>query len=77
MKKKFKLEIILILVGLILFFVSMLGFVINACLNQNITLAWILFAIIMIGTLLFISGIILFLIRNKDKIKKYINEITK
>ena len=77
MKKKIKLEYILIIIGLILFFLAMLSFVINACTSQNVTLAWILFVFIMLGSAIFIWGIILFLIHNKDKIKKYLDEITK
>lgn len=75
LKKKIKVEIIFIICGLILFFISMLSFIINACTIQNIILAWILFAIILVGCILFIAGIILFIIGNKDKIKKYLEEI--
>jgi hypothetical protein len=53
----------------------MLGFVVNACTAQNITLAWILLIMILISCVLFVVGVVLFLINNKEKIKKYLKEI--
>ena len=75
MKKKTKKEIVLIIIGLILFFISMLSFIVNACTIQNIPLAWVLLTVIFISCILFIVGIVLFLINNKEKIKNYLKEI--
>ena len=75
LKKKIKTDIILIVIGLILFFISMFSFIINACTAQNITLAWILLIIILLSCILFVVGVILFLIKNKEKIRKYLKEI--
>ena len=77
MKKKIKKELILLIIGMMLFFLSMLSFVINACTIQNITLAWILFVLIMVACILVVWGFILFFINNKEKIRKYLDEITK
>ena len=77
MKKKIKLEFILLIIGMMLFFLSMLSFVINACTIQNITLAWILFALIMIACVLVVWGLVLFVANNKEKIRKYLDEITR
>ena len=73
--KKINKDLIILFLGLIIFFISMLLFVINACMNKNITFAWILFALIIVGILLLIFGIVLYLIHNKEKIKKYFNDI--
>ena len=75
LKKKIKIDIILIIISLILFFISMLSFIINACTIQNITFAWVLLIIILTSCVLFIIGVIIFLIKNKEKIKKYLKEI--
>ena len=77
LKKKIKLEFILLISGMILFFISMLSFVINACTIQNVSLAWFLFALIILGSALVIWGMILFILHNKEKIRKYLDEITK
>ena len=77
MKKKIKIELVLTIVGLLVFFLSMLGFVIDALTIRNVTLAWLLFAFIIIGSGLTMWGLILFLYKNKDKIKNYLNDITK
>ena len=77
LKKKIKKELILLIIGMMLFFLSMLSFVINACTIQNITLAWILFILIMVACILVVWGFILFFINNKEKIRKYLDEITK
>jgi hypothetical protein len=53
----------------------MFSFIINACTAQNITLAWILLIIILLSCILFVVGVILFLIKNKEKIRKYLKEI--
>ena len=75
LKKKTKKEIVLIIIGLILFFISMLSFIVNACTIQNIPLAWVLLTVIFISCILFIVGIVLFLINNKEKIINYLKEI--
>ena len=75
LKKKIKIDFILIVISLILFFISIFGFIINACTIQNITLAWVLLIIILTSCVLFVVGVILFLIKNKEKIKKYLKEI--
>ena len=77
LKKKIKIELVLTIVGLLVFFLSMLGFVIDALTIRNVTLAWLLFAFIIIGSGLTMWGLILFLYKNKDKIKNYLNDITK
>ena len=77
LKKKIKLELTFIIIGMILFFVSMLAFIINACTSQNLSLAWFLLAFIILGSGLVLYGLILFIIRNKDKIKNYLNDIIK
>ena len=77
MKKKIKLEYILLVCGMLLFFLSMLSFVINACTIQNVSLAWFLFALIILGSALVLWGMILFIVHNKEKIRKYLDEITK
>jgi uncharacterized membrane protein len=53
----------------------MFSFIINACTAQNITLAWILLIMILISCVLLVVGVVLFLINNKEKIKKYLKEI--
>ena len=77
MKKKIKIELLFIIIGIILFFLSMLSFVINACTTQNVSLAWFLLAFIILGSGLVLYGLILFLLHNKDKVKKYLDEIIK
>ena len=77
LKKKIRLEMLLIVLGLITFFISMIGFVIDAVTIQNVTLAWILTAFIILGSGMTLLGMILFIKKNKDKIKKYIEEITR
>ena len=76
-KKKIRLEMLLIVLGLVTFFLSMVGFVIDAVTIKNVTLAWILTAFIILGSGMTLLGMILFIIKNKDKIKKYIEEITR
>ena len=75
MKKKINIELILTIVGLVVFFIAMLGFIINACTIQNVSLAWLLFAFIILGSGLLLVGLILYIYKNKDKIKKYLDEI--
>ena len=77
LKKKIKFELVLTIVGLAIFFLSMLGFVIDALTIKNVTLAWILFAFIIVGSVIIMWGLILFLYKNKEKIKKYLDEIIK
>lgn len=75
LKKKINIQLLLIIIGLILFSGSMIGFIINACTIQNIPLAWVLFAFIILGSGLLLFGLILYIYQNKDKIKKYLDEI--
>ena len=75
LKKKSKPEILFIIIGLILFIIGMFGFVIDAVTVQNVIIAWIMFAVIMFGSTMMLCGLIYFIIRNKEKIKKYLNEI--
>ena len=55
----------------------MLGFVINACTIQKIPLAWILFSFIILGSGLVLVGLIMYLIKNKEKIQNYLDELLK
>lgn len=75
-KKKISIDKLLIIIGLVIFFIAIFGFVINACMNRNITLAWLLLGFIFLGSGAFLIGIIMFIAKNKDKIKKYLNEIS-
>ena len=77
MKKKINLYTLFIIIGLVVFFIAMLGFVINACTIQNIPLAWILFSFIILGSGFVLIGLIMYLIKNKDKITKYLDELLK
>ena len=67
MKKKINLHLIFVIVGIIIFSLSMLAFIINACTAQNIILAWLLFAFIILGSGLLLVGLILYVYKNKDK----------
>ena len=77
MKKKIKIELVLTIIGIAIFFIAMFGFIIDALTIQNVILAWFLFAFIILGVVLAMWGLILFVVKNKDKIKKYLDEITK
>ena len=77
LKKKINLYTLFIIIGLVVFFIAMLGFVINACTIQNIPLAWILFSFIILGSGFVLIGLIMYLIKNKDKITKYLDELLK
>ena len=77
LKKKINLYTLFIIIGLVVFFIAMLGFVINACTIQNIPLAWILFSFIILGSGFVLVGLIMYLIKNKDKITKYLDELLK
>lgn len=77
LKKKINLHLLFLIIGLIVFFLSMLGFVINACTIQNIPLAWILFSFIILGSGLVLVGLIMYLIKNKEKIQNYLDELLK
>ena len=77
LKKKINLNLLFIIIGLVVFFIAMLGFVINACTIQNIALAWVIFAFIILGSGLVLLGLILYLIQNKEKITKYLDELLK
>ena len=75
-KKKINLDKIFIIIGILVFFIAMVGFTINACASQNITLAWFLLGFVFLGSGFFLVGVILLIIRNKEKIKKYLEEIS-
>ena len=77
MKKNCKSYYIILLISVFIFFGSMFGFIVNACTSQDVTLAWVLFALIMIGSTLMIVGFIVLIVSNKERIKKYLNEIIK
>ena len=77
LKKKINLHLLLVVIGLVLFFLAMLGFVVNACTIQNIALAWVLFSFIILGSGLVLVGLIMYLIKNKEKIQKYLDELLK
>lgn len=76
LKKKISLDKLFIILGIISFIISMLGFIINACTSSNVTLAWILLGFIILGSGLFLVGVIMLIVQNKDKIKKYLEEIS-
>ena len=75
LKKKINYITILIVSGIILFGLSMLAFVVNACTIQNIAFAWVMLGLIFLGSGLLLIGLILLLFKNKDRIKKYLDEI--
>lgn len=75
LKKKINYIIILIIGGIILFTLSMLTFIINACTISNVPLAWVMLGLIFIGSGMLLVGLILMLFKNKDKIKDYIEKI--
>ena len=80
--KKRKRYLALVVSGIILFFVSMLAFIILAVLKADnikyfdLIFAWILFALIVLGSLLSFIGAILLINCNKDKIKEYLKKIS-
>lgn len=81
--KKRKIYLIMVFAGIALFFVSMISFIILAVSTEgnvtssDVSLAWFLFALIILGTLLSFIGVILYILLNKEKIKDYLNKITK
>ena len=75
MKKKINLFYLLLIIGLIVFFLSMLLFVVNAMTGKNLTFAWLLFAFIILGSGLILVSLILFIIKNKERIKQYFDEL--
>ena len=75
-KKKISLDKLLIIIGIVIFFISMIVFIINACTSRRVPLAWVLLAFIILGSGAFLIGIIILIIRNKEKIKKYLDEIS-
>lgn len=77
LKKKIKIELILTIIGLAIFFIAMGGFIIDALTIKDVTIAWLLFAFIILGSGLTMWGLILYLYKNKDKIKQYLNDIIK
>lgn len=77
MKKKTRIDIIFIIVGLVVFNLSIIGFVIDAVTTRNVVIGWILLAFIIAGSGMLLFGLIKYLLFNKDKIKKYLDEITK
>ena len=74
MKKKINLFYLLLIIGLVVFFLSMLLFVVNALTSKNITFAWLLFAFIILGSGLILVSLILYLIKNKERIKQYLEQ---
>lgn len=80
--KKRKIYIALVITGIILFFISMISFMVLAyntkgeVSSTDVTIAWILFAFIVLGTLMSFIGAILYIILNKEKIKDYLKKIT-
>ena len=75
LKKKISLHLLLIIIGLIVFFLGMLSFIINACTTQNVSIAWLFFAFIILGSGSILTGLIMFLLKNKDNIKKYLDNL--
>lgn len=80
--KKRKAYLIMIFVGIALFFISMFSIIVLALsANDNINsthvaLAWIFFAIAILGSLLSFVGAILYILINKERIKDYIKKIS-
>ena len=74
MKKKINLFYLLLIIGLIVFFLSMLFFVVNAITVQDITIAWLLFAFIILGSGLILVSLIVYLMKNKERIKQYLEQ---
>ena len=77
LKRKINLHVLFIIIGLVVFFLAMLGFVINACTIQNVPLAWVLFSFIILASGFVLVGLIMYLMKNKDKIQKYLDELLK
>ena len=81
--KKRKLCAILILVGISIFFLSMLSFIILALLtNGNVSsaqlsLAWVLLILILLGSMLTVVSGIIYIIVNKERISDYLKKISK
>lgn len=73
--KKINFISLLIILGFVIFGLSMIAFVINACTIQNIAFAWIMLALIFLGSGMLLVGLILLLYKNKDKIKEYLDKI--
>ena len=79
--KKRRLYLSLTFIGIIIFFVSMISFMVLAySTNGNVTskhvsIAWVLFAFIALGTLMSFIGAILYILINKEKIKDYLKKI--
>ena len=72
--KRTKLWTTLVVLGLIFFVVGMAGVVIDACTVQNVTLAWVLFGVIIVGSTTLMCGLVLFLVYNKELINEYIKK---
>ena len=81
--KKRKVYLGLIISGVILFFLSMLTFIVLAVLKSDnitssvLTFAWILFALIVLSSLISLIGAVLYINLNKDNIKEYLKKISK
>ena len=75
--RKIKIGLIMLVAGIVIFALSLIAFVINACTASDVTLAWILFGGIMLGLVLFIVSIVILFIANIGQIKQYLNSITK
>ena len=80
--KKRRLYLSLTFIGIIIFFVSMISFMVLAYItNGNVTqthvrIAWVLFAFIALGSLMSLIGALLFILLNKEKIKDYLKKIS-
>ena len=68
---KTKLWSTLVVIGLILFIIGMVGFIIDALTLMNVTLAWVMFGVIMTGCTTFMCGLVLFLVYNKEMVNEY------
>ena len=68
---KTKLWSTLVVVGLVIFAIGMIGFIVDAVTVMNVTLAWVMFALIMTGCTTFMCGLVLFLVYNKTMINEY------
>ena len=74
LKKKINLFYLLLIIGLIVFFLSMLLFIVNAVTSQDLTIAWLLCSFIILGSGLILVSLILYLIKNKERIKQYLKQ---
>ncbi len=66
---------IIALLGIGVFSLAMMAFIINACTAMNITLAWILFGVMIFGFGLFLFGSICYIKLDYERIKEYFRKI--